>query len=361
MLVRHHAQYTNEMDTIISLDRNENNYGPAPACIEAIATATWDRFSCYSKDYLRGVKSELSERLAADYAVDEKAIMLGYGAEDILKQTVHCYLEKDETILIPTHSWWYYKSIADEKGGVKVEYPMVPAGDRFRYDIDALLELHRRHNARIILISTPNNPTGNSLDFDDLLRILDALKDTVLILDEAYWGFSEKPDGYVKRLLEAYPNLIIIRTFSKLYALAGVRIGFAFLGSGMQKLAQFSARYLGYHRLSELVALAALDSPLYYRDVAYKMLADKERYYTELGALPGITVYRSDANFLLADIDPALKPVLQTGLKARGLAIKFFNEQFLENSVRITIGTQDQNRLLIDAMKEIVGGWQSGG
>jgi histidinol-phosphate aminotransferase len=342
------------MENVISLDRNENNYGPAPACFEAVASATWDRFSCYSKDYLRGVKSELSERLASTYAVAESTVMLGYGGEDILKQTVHCYLEKGDTILIPSHSWWYYKSIADEKNGIKVEYPMVPDTDRYRYDVDAMLDLYARHRPKVILISTPNNPTGNSLDSGDLLRILDATKDAVVVLDEAYWGFAEQPDGYVKQLLSASPNIIIIRTFSKLYALAGARIGFAFLGEGMQRLAQFSARYLGYHRISELMALAALDSPLYYRDVAGRMLADKEAYYRELGALPGITVYRSDANFILVDVAPEWKKPLQDGLKARGLAVKFFTEQYLENAIRLTIGTQEQNRLLIDAMVEIV-------
>ena len=348
------------MENVTYLDRNENNYGPAPACFEAIASTTWDQLGCYSKDYLRGVKSTLSERLASDYGVEEKTIMLGYGAEDILKQTVHCYLEKGETILIPTHSWWYYKSIADEKGGIKVEYPLYAEGSEFRYDVDAMLALYKKHSPRLILISTPNNPTGNSLDFEDLLRILQTVGDTIVILDEAYWGFSAKPDGYVKELLAAHPNIIIIRTFSKLYALAGARIGFAFLGKQLERLSQFGARYLGYNRISELMALAAMDSPLYYRDVAYKMLSDKERYYAELGSLPGFTVYRSDANFLLADIPPEMKQYLQDSLKSRGLLVKFFNEQFLEHSIRITIGTQEQNRELIEAVKEIVAGYTSG-
>ena len=342
------------MDNTVYLDRNENTYGPAPACVEAVASATWDRFSCYSRDFQRGVKSPLSERIASDFAVPEDAIMLGYGGEDILKQTVHCYLERGETILIPTHSWWYYTSIADERDGITVEYPIVADGDRYRYDVDALLDVYKRHSPRLILIASPNNPTGNSIDLDDLLRILGVVRDTVIVLDEAYWGFREQPDGYVRQLLSAYPDIIIIRTLSKLYALAGARIGFAFVGGGMKRLERFGARYLGYNRISELMALAALDSPLYYRDIAFRMLADKERYYRALGELPGITVYRSDANFILADLAPELKQPLQDGLKARGLMVKFLGDPSLENAVRITVGTQEQNRLLIDAIREIV-------
>jgi histidinol-phosphate aminotransferase len=341
-------------DQITYLDRNENQYGPAPACFAELAAIQATQLSCYSKDYTRGVKSVLSERIAGMYGVPEKQIMLGYGGEDLLKQSVHCYLEQGETILIPTHSWWYYKSIADEKGGIKVEYPMLPRGDRYVYDVDSLLELHRRHSPRLILISSPNNPTGNTMPFDELRRIMDEVRDSVIVLDEAYWGFTAEPDGYVRELLERNPNMVVIRTFSKLYALAGARIGFAFLGDAMERLSRFSARYLGYNRVTERLALAALDSQDYYADIRDRMLADKHRYYSELGALPGFRVYKSDANFLLADIPADKKETLKSSLKQRGLLVKFFDEPFLENSIRITIGTEEQNLRLIDAIVEIV-------
>jgi histidinol-phosphate aminotransferase len=338
------------------LDRNENNYGPAPACFEALKAMDWQLLSCYSKDYLRGVKSALSERIAQETGVPEKQVLLGYGAEDLLKQAVHCYLHEGGTILIPTHSWWYYKKIAGEKNGIQVEYPMLPGTDRFTYDVEALLRLARDHHPSLILIASPNNPTGNVLPYDDLLRVVSSVRDTVIVLDEAYWGFTEERDGYVRELLERSPDVIILRTFSKLYALAGARIGYAFLGKNIERLERFSARYLGYNRVTERLALAAMDAKEWYGDIRRNMQLDRQRYYDEIGTLPGFRAYRSEANFLLVDIPPAMKAPLKAGLKARDLAVKFFDEQFLEDSIRITIGTREENDALIRAMREIVAG-----
>lgn len=337
-------------EEIIYLDRNENNYGPAPACYEVLKTATLECFSWYSKDFARGVKSVLSERLAKEFEVPEDIVLLGYGAEDLLKQAVHCYLHKSETIMIPSHSWWYYKSIADEKGGTTVEYPMVPGREAFAYDVESLLRLAAHHKPRLILVSSPNNPTGNTLALADLKVILKKMTDTVIVLDEAYWGFDLTQTNYVKELIQDFPNLIIIRTFSKYYALAGIRIGFAFLGKNLSRLSRFSARYLGYNRLSERLALAALDSRDYYAEIRRKMVEDKELYYRELDRITGFRAYRSNANFILAEVPASWKAALKDYLTKKGLIIKFFNEASMENCVRITIGTKEQNRRLVDAV-----------
>src|SRR5258708_39720967 len=113
---------TKEEKNVIYLDRNESQYGPAPACFEALKEDNFKNLSEYSRDFARGVKSCLTERLANDYGIAEKNVLLGYGGEDILKQAVHCYLNKGDKIMIPSYSWWYYKKNSDEKCGVKVEY-----------------------------------------------------------------------------------------------------------------------------------------------------------------------------------------------------------------------------------------------
>jgi len=102
----------------IYLDRNENNYGPAPKCLDVLKNVSASTLSSYTKAYTRGVKSSLSERLASDFKVEEKQVLLGYGAEDILKQVVQCYLKEGEKLMIPSYSWWYYKEIANEVNGV---------------------------------------------------------------------------------------------------------------------------------------------------------------------------------------------------------------------------------------------------
>jgi histidinol-phosphate aminotransferase len=301
------------------------------------------------------VKSRLSERLAKEFGVEESVILLGYGSEDILKQVVHCYLKENDRIMIPTHSWWYYRSIADEVKGIKVEYPLIAGGSSYLYDVNSMLKIHAQSKPKVILVSSPNNPTGNSISVDDLKSLLSKIGDTIVVLDEAYWGFSSGENHIVRDLIEKYPHLLIIRTFSKYYALAGARIGFAFVGKELGRLSKFSARYLGYNRLSEGLALAALDSPDYYGQIKNKMNQDKERYYGALGRLSGFKVYRSDANFILVEIPEEIRVHLKTSLTNMGLVVKFFEEENVKNYVRITIGTEKQNRLLLGAIKSIAG------
>ena len=143
---------------------------------------------------------------------------------------------------------------------------------------------------------------------------------------------------------------MVIRTFSKYYALAGIRIGYALIGGNLTKLANLANRYLGYNLLSEKIALAALDSPDYYEDIAKKMNNDKELYYQELGKIPGFTVYKSDANFVLVEIPSEIKESLKKFLTDRGLIIKFMNEEVINSHLRITLGTQEENRMVIDAI-----------
>ena len=158
--------------------------------------------------------------------------------------------------------------------------------------------------------------------------------------------------AFGKEIVQKYPNTLLVRTFSKYYALAGMRIGFAVAGAGLDKMVKMSHRYLGYSRISEEVAMAALDSADYYRSIAEKMAADKEAYYRRVGSLPGITVFRSDANFLLVEIPPDIRDRLKTFMTDRGLILKFMNEPQLKSHIRITLGTQEQNERVIAAFEE---------
>lgn len=336
-------------------DRNENAYGPAPACFTALRRADAALLQAYSRDFVRGVSSPLSERLARDFGVDESSILLGYGAEDILKQTVHCFLGAGARILIPSHSWWYYQRLAGEVGGESVEYPLVEDGDTFAYDIDALLRVHAAVQPSVVLLASPNNPTGNVLAHDDLLRLLRRMQDSVVVLDQAYWTNAMEDGDLVASLHRAFPSLMIVRTFSKYYALAGMRIGYAVLGERLGTLSRFGARYLGYHRLSEIVAIAALDSPEYYRGIARNMADDREMFVRTLGALPGFTVYRSEANFILVKFPEELRDPIKNELTHRDMIVKFMNEPRLSSHMRITLGTQEQNRLIASAIVSAVG------
>jgi histidinol-phosphate aminotransferase len=148
--------------------------------------------------------------------------------------------------------------------------------------------------------------------------------------------------------------MVVMRTFSKYYALAGLRIGYACVGSDLKQLVSFGARYLGFNQLSERIALAALDSTAYYARISEKMLKDKEAYFQRFSMLPGFTPFMSDANFILVRYPVVLRKTLEESLKSRGIIIKFLTDPGLEDCMRITVGTQEQNMAVMTAFAEIM-------
>jgi histidinol-phosphate aminotransferase len=313
---------------------------------------TLEDLSVYSRDFTRGVKSRLSERLASDLLVPEAQVLLGEGSEDLLKQAVHCYLGPGDKILCPAQSWWYYQALASEVGGETVTYPLKQGKDSYYFDVDEMIRFYQKVSPRIVLIASPNNPTGNSFPDDQIRRVVEAFRESIVILDEAYWGFGDSDNVSISAFAAEYRNLILLRTFSKYYALAGARIGFAVVGRSLGRLTQFAARYLGYNRISEALALAALDSGDYYDSVRRKMLNDRVGYYNHFDKLQGFEAFRSNANFVLVRIPADRTTHLRKFLSERRIQIKFFSEPEFQNCVRITVGTHDQNRTLLQALTE---------
>lgn len=342
----------------IYLDRNEYNYGPAPEVGEVLKNFDPNKLCFYTRIYDEGKKSILSDYLSQVYDIPEKQIILGYGGEDILKQVVHCFLagkEKQKTLLIPKFSWWYYKSIADEVEGRSVLYPLYEEDNTFKYDFKAMQEAVEREKPEMVLIASPNNPTGNSLTAEELDKVLSFIDPaTAVVIDEAYASFANQDTSYIKPLLEKFPNLLIVRTLSKFYGLPGLRLGFAFMGTSLTRFLNYSTKYLGYNRLSEELGIAVLKATDYYQRVADQMAEDRQMYIDELQPLEGFKVYESNANFMLVKYPIELKEKLQAAFKAKGYLIKFMNEADINTHMRITLGTHHQNCQVIETIKEVV-------
>ncbi len=334
----------------ILFDRNENRYGPAPACLEVLHQADPELLFNYTRAFLQGNYSDLSVRVGKIHGVEEKRIILGYGCEDILKEAVHYFLKKGRKILIPSASWWYYTSIADEVGGITVQFPLVEKPGTYEFDVDTLIAMREEHDPGMVLIASPNNPTGNSLSREDLMRILAAYHDRPVLLDQAYFGLIPGETDDYGPLTDKFPNLLILRTFSKLFALAGVRMGYGIIGEGLDGFHNFCARNLGYNRLSEKLALAALDSPEYYLDIARRMASDRQKFYDFFRAYEGCEVFESDANFILVKFPHHVIPELKEDLVAQGLIVKFFTEPAFIGYARISLGTEAENARLMDAI-----------
>lgn len=334
------------------LDRNEFNYSPSKEVVEALKNFDINKLCFYTRIYDEGKKSILSVFLSELYDIDETQVLLGYGGEDILKQAVHYFLTEEDgnkTMLIPKFSWWYYKSIADEVNGRTLQYPLYEDGNTFKYDFAAMKDMIQKENPKILLLASPNNPTGNGLtpeELDELLAEVPAK--TKVLIDEAYASFVSTDTRYIKELVNKYPNLIISRTLSKFYGLPGLRMGFGFMSKELEKFSKYSNKYLGYNRISEDIAIAALKSDAHYRNIAKLMNEDRARYEKEIGVLPGFKVYESVANFILIKYPIALKEALQKAFAEQSYKVKFMNEPDINTHLRITLGRPEQNRIVID-------------
>jgi histidinol-phosphate aminotransferase len=336
------------------LDRNESQTGPVPEVYKFLKNVDMQLLSWYSRDFMKGIKSALSKRIADDYGFDEKHVLLSYGSEDLLKQIIHCYVNPGDKILIPREAWWYYKKVASERGGTNVEYPMKKGVEDgipyYLYDVETMIQIYNDTKPKIVVIASPNNPTGNRINSKDLKKFLDATKDTITMIDEAYWGFGSTENDYVKPYIDEYPNLVICRTFSKFFALAGFRIGFAFAGKNLDVLINFTTRYLGYNRVSEKLGEIALDNIKWYLKIGKQYEKDKEMMYREFLKLKGFVPFKSYANFMLVDIPVDIRMGLKKYLDDRNLKVKFLDEDAFRTEARISLGTKEQNKLLMDTI-----------
>ena len=338
------------------LDRNEFNFEPSAEVVEAIRTFNPKDLCFYTRIYDQGKKSVISVRLSEMYGVPEEQVLLGYGGEDILKNAVHYFLMKgdNKTILIPQFSWWYYNRIAGECGGSFEMYPLHETDDTFAYDVQEVIDYTNRIHPRMLLLASPNNPTGNGLTPSEIGEIMEHIpSDTMVLIDEAYASFISTDTAYIAPLIEKYDNLIISRTMSKFYGLPGLRTGFGFIGKGHDQFLSYVNKYLGFNRFSEAVTIAALNSEGHYRRVAEDMEWGRQLYKRALGHLEGFKVYKSVANFILIKYPVEIKEALQKALALEEYKIKFMGDKGLESCLRITLGRKEQTQMVVDTILKV--------
>jgi histidinol-phosphate aminotransferase len=218
--------------------------------------------------------------------------------------------------------------------------------------VDEVIALTNKIHPRMLLLASPNNPTGNSLTPDEIGRIMENIpNDTMVLIDEAYASFITTDTAYIAPLVNKYSNLIISRTLSKFFGLPGLRMGFGFMGKGHESFLSYANKYLGYNRFSEAVAMAAIESEDHYRKVADEMEWDRQLFKKELGNLPGFKVYKSVANFILIKYPARIKEALQKALAEQNYKIKFMSDKGLEDCLRITLGRKEQIQVVVDTIK----------
>jgi histidinol-phosphate aminotransferase len=224
----------------------------------------------------------------------------------------------------------------------------VPLREDFTFDCGAFLAQISAHRPALIYIAYPNNPTGVLYPEEDVLAVLRSAEGLV-VLDEAYHVFARKT--FMPRLAE-FPNLVVLRTVSKL-GLAGIRLGY--LAGRPQWIAQFNKVRQAYNVnvLTQAAALFALERLDVFEEQAERIRAERGSLGVALAALPGVTVYPSEANFFLVRVPDADRA--HEALRRQGVLVRNLNGPGLRNCLRITVGTPEENRILMTAMREALG------
>jgi histidinol-phosphate aminotransferase len=329
---------------IFKFSSNESPIGPSPAVLSAMQQALL-------QSHRYPDAQALVERLAQELQVPTDSLVLGNGSIDVIASLVRAVAGPQHEVVLSQHGYCAYPAFAIEQGAT---LRLARSGPGFGHDVDALLAAIGERT-RLLLVDSPTNLSGRALTAAELQRLVDGLPPHVLlVLDEAYAEFVDGPDApcRTEQLPLRHPNVVVTRTFSKAYGLAGLRIGYAIADAGLVECLHRVRPPFPVSRVALAGAMAALDDPAhkaYIVDVARRgraVLAD---------ALRGLRldVTEGSANFVLADFGPAARAVHE-GLLARGFITRPMQAYGLPTHIRLSIGTQAETSRLLQALAELL-------
>jgi histidinol-phosphate aminotransferase len=329
---------------MVKLDAMENPYlVPAALRAEIAAAVSVAAINRYPDPSAQGLRQKIRELLQLN---DDMEVLLGNGSDELIQLLAMAVNKPNATLLSVEPSFVMYKMIATFLG---MRYVGVPLAADFSLDMGAMLATIKREQPALIFLAYPNNPTGNAFSAADIQQILRVAQGLVVV-DEAYYAFAE--DSFVAHLTD-YPNLLVMRTFSKL-GMAGLRLGF--LVGDKRWLEQLDKLRLPYNvgALPQLVATKLLEHHDVLLTQAAQIKQDRTILAQQLSAITGVQVFASSANFLLLRVARA-KEIFE-GLKQRGVLIKNLHggHAMLENCLRVTVGTSEENEWFLVAFKECI-------
>lgn len=327
----------------VKLNTNESPFPPSEGVVEAINADNAKLLKLYPDPDC----AELREKIAGLFGYSKENVFVSNGSDDILNFSFMAFCgEGSHAVVFPDISYGFYKVYAELYG---VDYTQIPLKEDFSIDPEDYIGIGKN-----IVIANPNAPTGLALSRDTVERIVRSNPDNVVLIDEAYVDFgAESCVGLVNK----YDNLLVVRTFSKSYSLAGARLGFAIGSAGLiadlNKI-KYSTNPYNINRLSMAAGCCAIDDNRYYMNNC-KLIARTRRRVTEELRELGFEVLDSCSNFIFARTPDISGEKLYLELKARGVLVRHFSAERIKEFNRITIGTDDEMNVFLRATREILG------
>ena len=323
----------------IKLNTNENPYPPAPSVVAAMNDAEIEDLRLYSDPTAKVLK----EKLAKLYGLQPENVYVGNGSDEVLYFLFLAYGAGGAAF--PDISYGFYSVFADFCG---ISATVIPLESDFTIDPVKYHGLNR-----FIVIANPNAPTGLSLSLNQIEGILRTNPDAVVAIDEAYVDFGGE-SAYP--LMERYPNLMVVRTFSKSRSMAGARLGYALgpaaLIADLEKI-KYATNPYNVNRLTLRLGEATVDAESYYQEKCAAIVRTREATAEKLRSM-GFQVLPSKTNFLFAKSDKIGGRELYEKLKDRGILVRHFGNPRISDYIRVTIGTDEQMAACLDAIRGIL-------
>ena len=334
------------VERVVKLASNENPYGPSPKAVNALKSVEAEKLSVYPETF----PSELLSAIEEHTGWERERVVTGAGLDGVMETLFRLLVDPGDKVLLPLPTYPYYHTVIDVFGARSV---FTGRKEDYSIDVNNLIEAYRKEKPKLIIICSPNNPTGNAEDEKKVREVIEACEKSVVFIDEAYGEFADFEKKSLKKL-HSYENVVIGRTLSKAFGLANLRVGYAVMSEELRREYLKATTPFPVSTPSALAASAALRDREYLNFVLRSTAEERKRLQKELEKL-GIKVYDSSANFLFVDVHCNAKNFVEELMK-RGVIVRDcsgFPGCGIGN-VRITVGKREDNDFLIKAVRGAV-------
>ena len=326
-------------DSLVKLSSNENPFGPSPAAVEAIREA-----APTVNTYPKALHTDLTEAIAREWDIDAEQVWLGAGGDGVLDYFSRAMLDSSDRVLTPDPGFAYYPMSARYHGATVDSYTLEKAAD-FEQTAETVLEAYEDH--RIVYVTTPHNPTGSEMPIEEIVALADGThEETLVVVDEAYDEFSTRESA--RTLLDERNDVAVLRTFSKAYGLAGLRLGYGLVpeewADAYERInTPFAVSVPALH-----AGLAALDDTDHVEKTVETARWAREYMYEHLDA----PTWESGGNFVLVEVGDASTVAQQA--QREGVIVRDCGSFGLPECIRITCGTRESTRVAVDTINDVL-------
>lgn len=331
------AYHTEEIPCRVKLDANESPYGLSSKLSVLKRQKLFEGLNRYPDPEAKSLK----KLIAREFKVKPENILLGNGSDELIFYLITTF---GGPVLYPTPTFSMYGIISQALAEKKIE---IPLDKEFDLNSEKILKTIKTKKPKLIFLSSPNNPTGNSFCSDKILKIIKAAP-SLVVVDEAYHAFSSKKSFVA--LLKKYKNLVILKTLSKI-GLAGLRIGFIIASPDIIKEVNKVRLPFNLNSLSQQIAVEVLKNKKTAETKIKSIISERDRLLNEMEKIKGITPYPSDANFILFRLKNPDR--IYNGLLKKSVLVRNM-KGIVNNSLRVTVGTPKENTLFLKTLKHLV-------